>query len=761
MRRLMWFALPFGAGCLLCQYLLPQAFWPWTAAAALMAGLASLLLRGQGRKIVGIAALGLAVGILWFMGYAGLYLRPAEELAGLEDLAEMELADYPEEAGYGARCVVHIPGVKGKAIYYGGYDLLDLEPGNRITSAVKYYSAAQLGGGDSAYYTSQGIFLRLYGDEIVDLERGNAGSLRYLPQRMSRWLKETIRVLYDQRTAGFITALLTGERDGLDEQSASGLSEAGLMHITAVSGLHCGFLIALLGALVFRRQKLTALLAYPALLFYAVMVGGTPSVARSCVMVGLMLLAPLLGREGDAPTSLSAALLVILLANPFAAASVSLQLSFAAVAGILLIAPNIQAFFNKRRPKLGKAGKALWSFTAGTVSASLGVMALTAPLSAVYFGSLPLISPVSNLLVLWIAPALFACALVGTVLCGVLPALAPLAAVPGLLARYVLWVAGVLAKAPGHSVAFTGPMVALWLLLVYTLLGLCVLSKDRARKYAVAFVLAAVCLTAAKALPRMAVRNDALTAVAVDVGQGASTLLHAGDRTALVDCGSLTSPGQAGAAAANAMDTYGWDRLDYVALTHYHADHAGGLAGLLARVEVDELLLPQLLDSEDQADLQREALALAEAYGTAVRYVEEPLEVDLGGASLTVYPPVAEGDTNEEGLTILCEVGDFELLITGDMNAATEKKLAAAYDLPDIEVLVAGHHGSKYSTSQELLEAARPEVGVISVGENSFGHPTQEAMGRMAAAGMILYRTDWQGNILIRVHPETGEANGG
>ena len=86
------------------------------------------------------------------------------------------------------------------------------------------------------------------------------------------------------------------------------------------------------------------------------------------------------------------------------------------------------------------------------------------------------------------------------------------------------------------------------------------------------------------------------------------------------------------------------------------------------------------------------------------------------------------------------------------MNAAAERSLVEAYPLPDIEVLLAGHHGSKYSTSEELLSAVTPEVGVISVGENRFGHPTQEAMGRMAAAGMDLYRTDWQGTVIIRIH---------
>ena len=135
-----------------------------------------------------------------------------------------------------------------------------------------------------------------------------------------------------------------------------------------------------------------------------------------------------------------------------------------------------------------------------------------------------------------------------------------------------------------------------------------------------------------------------------------------------------------------------------------------------------------------------------------MRYVDGPVRPALGQAELTVFPPVAEGNVNEEGLTVLCTAGDFDLLITGDMNAAAERSLVEAYPLPDIEVLLAGHHGSKYSTSEELLSAVTPEVGVISVGENRFGHPTQEAMGRMAAAGMDLYRTDWQGTVIIRIH---------
>lgn len=748
----MWFALPFGAGCGSCQYLLPEGARLWTAAGVLLLGLASLALGGRARLAARIAAAGCAAGILWFSGYDALYLAPAEALAGRTLVLELELTGCPEEAPGGARCEARMDGLRGKIVFYGDRGLLSLEPGNHILTQAKCYSASTLSGEESGYYLSKGVFLRLYGSgELLDVREGNAGSWRYLPARLSRWVRERAEALYSPRTGGLIAALLTGERDGLGPQEYMDLSEAGLMHVTAVSGLHCGFLIALLGLLVFRRQKLTAFLGYPVLLFYMVMVGCTPSVVRSCVMAGFVLLAPLAGREGDTPTALSGALLAILLANPFAAASVSLQLSFAAVAGLLLPAPKIYAGLTRLGPKKlpGIAGT-LWRFFTAATAASLGVMAATAPLSAVYFGTVSLAAPLSNLLVLWMAPALFACALLATILGGAFPALAWLAMGPEWLGRYLLWAARLAAGIPGHSVYFTRPALWLWMAGTYALLALCLLVKGRRWKWGAALVLSAACLFAVKAGPRMQVRNDRLTAVAVDVGQGAAMLFHSGDRTVLVDCGSLNSPRMAGQAVAVAMEEYGWDKLHCVVLTHYHEDHAGGLPWLLARVEAEEFLLPQLSGS-DQEGLQQDVLALAEAHGAAVRYIETPRSAALGEGVLTVYPPVAEGGVNEMGLTVLCTAGDLDFLITGDMNASTEKKLTALYELPDVEVLLAGHHGSKGSTSQELLEAVTPEVGIISVGQNRFGHPTQEAMDRMIQAGMELRRTDEEGNILIQV----------
>ena len=217
----------------------------------------------------------------------------------------------------------------------------------------------------------------------------------------------------------------------------------------------------------------------------------------------------------------------------------------------------------------------------------------------------------------------------------------------------------------------------------------------------------------------------------------------------LVDCGSSNSYISAGDVAADHLLSAGIRRLDAVVLTHYHADHANGLALLLARVGVDTLYLPDIAEEDGE---KSEVLALSERYGVEVRYVTEETQTAVGEASLTLYPPVGEGGENELGLTILCSAGDFDTLITGDMDSRTERVLVSSYPLPDIEVLLVGHHGSRYSTSEELLETVTPEVGVVSVGSNSYGHPTRDALLRLTDAGVTVYRTDLQGNIYITVN---------
>lgn len=196
--------------------------------------------------------------------------------------------------------------------------------------------------------------------------------------------------------------------------------------------MHCGFLMTLILLLTGRhRHRLAAVLALPVLMFYTLLTGASPSVVRACIMVVFVLAAPLFQRDSDPPTTLSAALFLILLANPFAAASISLQLSFGAMAGLLWLTPKLQDLLLGERPS-GKVCRLLVS----SLSATVGAMAFTVPLCAVYFGSLVLISPVSNLLCLTASSLVFTLGL-GAVLASFLwvPLGTVIGFVPALLTR--------------------------------------------------------------------------------------------------------------------------------------------------------------------------------------------------------------------------------------------------------------------------------------------------------------------------------------
>ncbi len=121
----------------------------------------------------------------------------------------------------------------------------------------------------------------------------------------------------------------------------------------------------------------------------------------------------------------------------------------------------------------------------------------------------------------------------------------------------------------------------------------------------------------------------------------------------------------------------------------------------------------------------------------------------LGNAVFTIGPLLGGEDEGE--LSVLCTAGEFDVLITGDMSAELEARLIKYGGLPDIELLVAGHHGSKYSSSELFLDAVKAELAVISVGNNPYGHPADETLARLAEYGAAVYRTDLQGTVTVTV----------
>ena len=315
----------------------------------------------------------------------------------------------------------------------------------------------------------------------------------------------------------------------------------------------------------------------------------------------------------------------------------------------------------------------------------------------------------------------------------------------GLLVRLVVTA---LARVPFACLTTGSAYYVAWLVFLYVLIALGLLWRGPRR--ALVPVCGAACtLCAAMLCTALTFRAGPLTAAVLDVGQGSSAVLRLGGAVVMVDCGgdSYQNPGDV---AADYLSDQGVGRVDLLVLTHYHDDHANGIPRLLERVEAGALAVP---DVEPDSPLRAEILALAEERGIPVRFIREDVRLTGGGdLSLTLFAPFAQGETNEEGLTVLASVGDFDLLITGDMDGEVEQLLLDQTQLPDLELLVAGHHGSKYSTTQALLDALRPEEAVISVGaDNLYGHPAPETLDRLESAGVRVWRTDCNGTVTLRM----------
>lgn len=755
MRVLATIGFSFSAGVFLAA-LLPWNGWQLYAAGGVLLLALAWLFAARKQKYFRrglLILLPLAVSLAYFAGYDHLVRQPIEDRCGAASDFAATVCDWPQATERGARVTVELEGYhRARAVLYGEAELLAARPGDTVTGTAQWQSAAHFDSDDVTHFNARGVYALLYGREDVCLSAGDGDALRWLPQRAGKAFREKVAAIWDDpRVSGFLTAELTGDKSAMDDGDYLAMQETGLAHLFAVSGLHCAFLVTLLALLISRRQRLLCAVTIPLLLFYMVMVGMSPSVVRACIMQIFLLIAPLFRRGSDPLTSLAAALLVILLCNPFAAASVSLQLSFSATLGMVLLSPRLYKLLTGWYKGKCRPLRTALCFVAANLSATLSAVVFTAPLTAWYFRIFVLVAPLSSLLAVpaagWSFMAAFVTALLGFVW---LPLASLLGWISWALVRYILWIANGMMSWRYHAVYFTNPYLIYWLLFLYAAFIGCAATPDGKRKYLLASALSVLTLTAAIWVNRQDYQYGVLTALTLDVGQGESVILTSGGETALVDCGSSNSYKDPGGLAADTLHSMGVRELSAVVVTHYHADHTNGLYEVLRRIPVQTIYLP---DIEDEYGVRERLVSLAEEKGAQVTYVTKETADTLGDTVLTIYPPVQSGgDLNELGLTALASAGDFDLLITGDMSGSTEKKLVETYALPDIEVLVVSHHGSRYSSNIRFLKAVTPEAAVISVGDNNYGHPSEETLQRLLAIGADIWRTDQQGTIRITVN---------
>lgn len=723
---------------------------PWKMAyvaifGILFFGLSVILLICKRGLRVAVIALGSAVGLFWCLGYQTFIINPGLSLSGQTVVISGTAADYSDETAYGIRVRAKITGMDVNTtamVWLPTHDAL--MPGDTFIAETELSDARQ----DGSYYNwSDGVYLLAYGTEEPEIQHQTHIPVRYFPRYIAHCLEQALINCVPVDVSGYAVALTTGNRSGLSSLEREHLKTAGIYHALALSGMHLTTLLGTVFLVVCHRRR-RALIGIPLSILFTVITGANSSMVRACVMQCLVLLAPIVQREEDAPTSLGAAALLLMMQNPCCILGWGTQLSFTSMAGIILLSEKLCQLMRgnrrawKKRPKVIRKS---WYAISASLSTTLSATALSLPLLMLHYGMFSIVSPLSNLLTGWVITWCFRMSLLTGLVGLFLPVLGR--GLGWTLAwgiRYVSGAAGLLSRIPFAALYTNSIYVVIWVVGCYGILLLLIWMPKKQRR----FMESTCCLilTFSVCIIMTLLENIGFAFTVLDVGQGQCLLARVNGQTVMIDCGG-SGDEAVGDAAASYLNSLGEQRVDLLILTHYDSDHVGGVPELLKRVHVEQILMP---DYQPESNTRQEIEQAALVSNTQIDMVQTSLTAEVGSCHLSIYAANAAESENNCSLAVLLKDGQTEILVTGDMDAAGERQLLRNHNLPDIDILVAGHHGSKYSTSESFLSEVQPEIVVISVGKNSYGHPAEETIERITASGAVIYRTDLHGTLRLK-----------
>lgn len=759
-RKLLHFAVGLCLSLVFSHYFLPQTAQVIFALVSVGLMLPALLLRGNARLRVMVCMLGLAVGFGWNAAHYELFIAPCQELEGEIKTVSVRVTDYPAFGDGYSRITAKItqedlPNTK-LYIYDYSSGFGDVTIGDTLEIDLKFTSARKSGGDEVDTYFANGVYLKAYLQGQYSVT-GHKTSLMTIAKAASHAIGSAALGAFPEDVAPFMKSLLTGERTEFYGQKLGSINfqVSGISHVVAVSGMHISFLIALIRIFCGRR-RLAAFIGIPSVVFFMAMIGFSPSIVRAGFLQIMLLIVPLARREADALTSLALPLCVLLLINPQCIASVGLQLSFGSTAGLVLFSSRISgSIMNKLGAKKtkGRVRRLLLGAFAAVVevfSSSCAALVLTLPIMALQFGYVSLYSILTNILVLWAVSIAFTLGYAICIAYLLLPSAAAfLGAIFAILPRYILCVSAFVARLPYAAVYTNCNVLSWWLSFVYAVfLGSYLLSRKEEGFRPVIPACASIVSLFAVIFFNMTSAVTTFKAMAIDVGQGQSLAFIQSGSTVMIDCGNTFSTTDAGDAAAGCLLGMGRGTVDLLIVTHMDEDHVDGIESLLYRTNVKRIILP-----EEQTDSKfYEGICAAASYrDTEIILLSQDTKIALDDLNLTLFAPLGSTGSNERGIIILGEYRNFGFLVTGDAGSQTEYELLSAYDIPDIDLFIAGHHGSKTSSSALLLKVTKPETIFVSVGYNSYGHPTKEALERFGYIGASVFRTDEDGNLSITV----------
>ena len=606
-----------------------------------------------------------------------------------------------------------------------------------------------------AYLARHGIYYTI-GTASRNILSVNTGNLPW-PRSWVESIRKYMEGVFDTYTGGMgsslLKAMIIGQRWSLPSELREQFSTTGIAHILAISGLHVGFVVLLLSWLskgLKLSPKATFFIQGIALGFYCIVVGGSSSVVRATVMTLILLGGKVVGRKPDPLNSLSLAAFVILLFRPLELFEVGFQLSFLAVAGIVLF----NELLSSKLAKLDKLPLGIGEAIAVMLSAQLGVW----PLIAYYFNTFSIISFMANLILVPIAGIIVILGLILLLAAAIVPLIGQ---VIGwwlwLLCQFLIEVNKWLSSFTWSSIRVVSPGFLFMTAYYFILL---ILSQERPlwvkRPWRTSLIVILIVLLLLAIEP---IVDNQFKVVFLDVGQGDCIYIKTPDeKHILVDGGGRPEGVGDFDVGAEIVVPFllknGVRKLDLVVMSHGHHDHMGGLVPVIKDIKVDAFMeFPPMQPSESYKELKElinsKDIKCIHAIGGQTYRVGKYVYIDI------IYPITNSEvvdrlyDENENNLSLVMRIRyqQASIMLTGDIEEGVESYLSGIWK-DGVSILKVAHHGSNTSTTDKWLEVIKPRIAVIQSGKNNFGHPNPQVIERLENHGAVVYRNDENGAVI-------------
>lgn len=578
-----------------------------------------------------------------------------------------------------------------------------------------------------------------------------ASARRHVRLTVNRWLAP-----HDAQSAAIVTAILIGDRAGLDDVVTRRLQAAGTFHVVAISGGNIAILTALclfILRLLIRGERGPVLITLIIVMAYGLMVGRDASVARAVVAAALYLGLRLVGLVPSALNVLALTALVCAVGDPLMVLDVGAWLSFGSTWGLIAILPRLMT------DGVSPGGRSPWlalsRMTRGLVLATVAAEIVILPVAASVFMRVS----VAGLLLNFVAiPAMTVAQIAGMALCAIAPtwpsAGALLAGLAHMSTASLTGSAALVEVLPWLSWRVAPPPLA-WVCAYYAAVLAAMTWSGRrivTRAAIAAAALGACGLGTAPWTVWQRPQAGWMRVTMVDVGQGEAIAVQwPSGHVLLVDAGGSSGAFDVGGRVVTpALWASGIRRLDWLAITHGDVDHLGGALRVAEDLRPREVWegvpVPQ---QQLMADLRRAAP------GVVWRRLQGGHQIAIDGVVIDVlHPPVPDWERrrvrNDDSVVLRLRFGLVEVLLTGDAGPEFESVFTRDESSPPIRLLKAGHHGSRTSSSERFLDLYAPAAALVSVGQsNLFGHPSPVVLERLRHRGIDIFRTDRDGAIVI------------